>query len=173
MRVVPVMTGRLGHPLSNNQDKQRIALRREQVAQLSLLGHEVQSIASRLGATRQTIARDLEVIRGEWLASAGENLDTLKARELARLDSLEREYWAAWDRSVAAHNHSPDDPQEEPESRRRAAPKDPVGDPRFLDGVEWCIDRRCKLLGLDSPKKPDAGASDSIKFVAGINWDDV
>jgi hypothetical protein len=27
------------------------------------------------------------------------------------------------------------------------------GDPRFLNGVQWCIDRRAKLLGLDAPSK--------------------
>jgi hypothetical protein len=28
-----------------------------------------------------------------------------------------------------------------------------AGDPRFLQGVACCIDRRCKLLGLDKPDK--------------------
>lgn len=27
------------------------------------------------------------------------------------------------------------------------------GDPRFLAGIQWCIDRRAKLLGLDAPTK--------------------
>lgn len=27
------------------------------------------------------------------------------------------------------------------------------GDTKFLAGVQWCIDRRCKLLGLDAPSK--------------------
>lgn len=27
------------------------------------------------------------------------------------------------------------------------------GDTKFLAGVQWCIERRCKLLGLDAPSK--------------------
>jgi hypothetical protein len=27
------------------------------------------------------------------------------------------------------------------------------GDPRFLAGVQWCIDRRAKMLGLDAPSR--------------------
>lgn len=31
--------------------------------------------------------------------------------------------------------------------------EDRVGDPRFLDGVQWCINKRCQILGLDAPTK--------------------
>jgi hypothetical protein len=27
------------------------------------------------------------------------------------------------------------------------------GDPRYLQGIQWCIDRRAKMLGLDAPSK--------------------
>jgi len=27
------------------------------------------------------------------------------------------------------------------------------GNPAFLRGIEWCINKRCDLLGLDAPKK--------------------
>ena len=26
-----------------------------------------------------------------------------------------------------------------------------IGDHRFLEGVQWCINKRCELLGLDAP----------------------
>jgi len=28
--------------------------------------------------------------------------------------------------------------------------KGQAGDPRFLTGVQWCIERRCKILGIDA-----------------------
>ncbi|MHC4984512.1 MAG: hypothetical protein ACYTF6_15275, partial [Planctomycetota bacterium] len=36
------------------------------------------------------------------------------------------------------------------------ARKGQAGDPRFLAGVQWCIERRCKILGLDAPTKAQA-----------------
>ena len=27
------------------------------------------------------------------------------------------------------------------------------GNPSFLAGVQWCINKRCEILGLDAPKK--------------------
>ena len=69
----------------------------------------------------------------------------------------------------------------------------PVGDPRFLMGIQWCINKRCELMGLDAPKsskqtnyevnastpKPvlrriAAGMSADVayaEFVSGINTD--
>ncbi len=32
------------------------------------------------------------------------------------------------------------------------------GNPAYLSGVQWCIDRRCKLLGLDAPIKAQINA---------------
>ena len=29
------------------------------------------------------------------------------------------------------------------------------GDPRFLEGIFKCIDKRCKMLGLDAPAKQE------------------
>ena len=39
--------------------------------------------------------------------------------------------------------------------RRKASVKKEgqAGDPRFLDGVLKCVERRCSILGLDAPKQ--------------------
>ena len=159
--------------VSNPPQRESPAQRREKVAQLALLGLGVAAIAARLGLRRTTIIRDLDLIQKEWVTAASKELPDWKARELARIDALERQYWEAWERSQAAHAQVAEEPSEEPPARRRATLKAPVGDPRFLAGIEWCIDRRCKLLGLDSSKKTDAESLDTVKYVAGINWDEL
>ena len=81
-----------------------------------------------------------------------QHVNAFKARELAKVDNLEREYWDAWARS-----------QEEAETR--TVTKDSkggstvdryegqVGDSRFLSGVQWCINKRCEILGLNAASR--------------------
>lgn len=104
--------------------------------------------------TQAIISRDLKTIQERWQASAIRSFDEAKANELAKIDNLELTYWSQWQASI------------EPVVKRRTSKKVDgqvteatqevslgTGDPRFLQGVQWCIDRRCKLLGLDAPIK--------------------
>lgn len=47
------------------------------------------------------------------------------------------------------------------------------GNPQFLAGVQWCIERRCKLLGLDAPEKSELTIGDAIKVYEGVDVDRV
>lgn len=49
-----------------------------------------------------------------------------------------------------------DDNPLKPEKGLLVVTDNPHGDPRFLAGVQWCINRRCILLGLDTPSKAQA-----------------
>jgi hypothetical protein len=43
-----------------------------------------------------------------------------------------------------------------------------IGDPRFLAGVQWCINKRCEILGLDAPAKfapTDVDGKTTFEFV--------
>ena len=45
-----------------------------------------------------------------------------------------------------------------------------AGDPRFLAGVQWCIERRCKIIGIDAPTKSElTGAGGKPLTVEYIN----
>lgn len=124
--------------------------------------------------TQSTVSRDLKTIQERWLASSVRSFDEARAQELAKLDELERVAWDAYELS------------KEPIVRRKTAKKVDgqtteatqevslgYGDPRFLDKVSWCIDRRCKLLGLDT----QIGDSDEkpfiIKVLKGVSMDDL
>lgn len=103
--------------------------------------------------TQQTISRDLRHIERAWRQSSLIEFNTARARELAKIDNLEREYWKAWDRSKTEKKHSE---KEKTEGRvlkevTRTQKWELIGDHRFLEGVQWCISKRCELLGLDAP----------------------
>jgi hypothetical protein len=83
-----------------------------------------------------------------------------KILQLAKLDALEAQCWKAWRKSqetretvreVVERRPIPDDP---PRLKKRTVIRtSQAGDPRFLDLVLSCSNQRCKLLGLDAPKK--------------------
>lgn len=125
---------------------------RRRITDLYLQGWLQADIAKELEISQSTVSRDLDALHEQWVKSALVNFDEAKAKELAKIDHLEREYWRAWQRS-----------QEDAEAtkiveskdgkRYEAQTKGQAGDPRFLAGVQWCIDRRIKLIGLDEALK--------------------
>jgi len=124
--------------------------RRRQVAELYLQGHYQAEIAERFGVTQQTISHDLKRIHEAWMASAVGRYDEMMARELARIDHLERAYWLAWEDSKGTIQKTRTEKGPSGD-RAMVAREESSGDPRFLAGVQWCIERRIKLLGLDAP----------------------
>lgn len=121
--------------------------------------------------SRQSISRDLKLIKSRWVQMSVASIAELKARELAKLDELERESWRAWERSTQERKKTrtgrkvtgglqavADQRTAGPSKQAQADTVDvwreeQQGDPRFLTTVMDCIDRRCKLLGLDAPQK--------------------
>src|SRR5262245_53581405 len=75
--------------------------RRKRVAALYIQGQSQARIAEQVGVAQGTISYDLQAIRKEWLASSVRDFDEAKSQELAKLDHLEAEAWAGWERSCA------------------------------------------------------------------------
>ena len=73
---------------------------RREIASLYLQGKTQQAIAERLNMTRQMVGYDLKAIQRRWREDTSRNLDEDKARELAKLDELERTHWQAWEDSL-------------------------------------------------------------------------
>ena len=133
-----------------------IAARRRDVALRYLKGDTQHEIAQAVGVNQSTISRDLKALREEWLAAAVEAVAQAKGRELARIDALEREYWAAWQRSMEPQREQTQKAVEgglQGRKEQSKVVKERVGDARYLAGVQWCIDQRCKILGLFAPNK--------------------
>lgn len=183
---------------SPKRSKFQIERDRQQIADWYCQGLTQAVIAERINAdeereytlTQQMISYDLKQVQKAWLKSALRDFDEARAQELAKIDRLEREYWRGWERScenaeTVVTKSKGVVKQYKDEARGKLMTERPAevnqtskgqaGDPRFLAGVERCIERRCKLLGLDAPEKREVTGKDGgpllIQRVAG--FDDV
>lgn len=141
--------------------------RRAQVAELYLKGWTQWEIARKVKVDQGTVSRDLKAMHEHWKAAGVRDLDAIKQKELDKIDHLERTYWAAWDRSCKTasktrkkRNEITEQVSPDEKVTRTAGPVEITeqkegrdGNPAFLAGVQWCINRRCELLGLDKPKR--------------------
>jgi hypothetical protein len=140
----------------SNAEELRILSRRAKVATLLLKGvTNHYDITHQLGmedSQRSTISRDVTAIKAQWKESALRDFDEAKGRELEKLELLEREGWAAWERSQQERQSTrtqtnPSGNVEETKKEKRD------GHAAYLEVVLKCITKRCALLGLDSPIK--------------------
>ena len=132
--------------------KLAILERRKNAAARYLRGQTQWEIARAFEVDQKTVSNDLKAIQAEWLAEAVLDRGEWTARELARLDEIERSAWAAWSKSqdnaqIIRTKTRGDSGETETTIKGQA------GDARFLEIVLKCVAKRCQLLGLD--KKPD------------------
>ena len=150
--------------LKAKDDESRLALdgRRLRVAQLLLKGYRQRDIATMLGASQTTVHRDLSAIKKEWAAERKAIVEQMIDVAVAQLDKATAEYWEAWEKSKlpeVTHYR-----ETEPTGvgnryrviKRKHTTKNQCGDPAFLQGVEHCIERKCKILGVEPPQKVNA-----------------
>ncbi len=108
-------------------------------------------LAEIFGVSRQQISYDLKTLQQRWLASALVNFDAVKAKDLAKIDALERTYYEAWERSVGQKETKIAERSSAAESDRHKAVsrlEQRDGNPAFLTGIQWCIEQRCRILGI-------------------------
>ena len=139
--------------------------RRQEVGARYLRGEYQSAIAQAVGVSQAQISMDLKAMRDLWLASSLRDFDALKSEQLAKIDAVEVEAWAAWLRSQQPREVSITEQTEGGEvvgTDGTSQPKRPTrkasmrregqsGDPRFLAVIQKCIDQRCVILGLESP----------------------
>ena len=129
---------------------------RRNIANYYLQGWLQSDIADKLNLSQPTISRDISVLQEQWRESSLVDIDEKKAEELAKIDTLEREYWQAWKRSCEDAETVTQKAIDADGIKRREAQnvtKGQAGDPRFLAGVQWCINKRCEIIGIDAPKR--------------------
>ena len=148
---------------------------RAETARLYLQGWYQVDIAAHIGVSRTQITYDLKVLQKRWQQSALIDIDKAKAKELAKADYLEREYWEAWAKSKAKGIRARTVKQRDGQVFSVATEADNrEGDPRFLAGVQWCIERRCRILGIDAPKKQELtgaeGGPVKVQLLEVANW---
>lgn len=146
------------------------------VANWYLLGMNHHQISEKLCAERPYTIRRAEVskmvhrIYQRWQRSYLTDMNTLKIRELAKIDRLEREYWSAWEQSkedkLELERTQIDDTHGETKgredgrggggkqaySRVKTITKKSRRDPNavYLEGIRWCVQKRCEIFGLNA-----------------------
>jgi hypothetical protein len=132
--------------------KLEIVQRRQRVAELYLQGWQQEAIATELAIRQPMVSEDLAKIREAWRESAIRDFDAARDLELARLDRIEREAWAAWERSKQPSQSATVNGEAGSQTAKRTV-KHQNGDPRFLDLALRCNEARREILGIASPVK--------------------
>lgn len=131
------------------------------IADKYLIGWTQDRIAQELGLNQSTISRDIEEVTARWRASALIDMNEAKAQELARIFKLESEYWDAWYASKGDEEASLTQKEGQTGGSGKVktvqSKKNRLGDPRYLQGVERCIQMRIDLLGIQPPKQVNLG----------------
>lgn len=139
---------------NSTRNTTEVADRRQHVAARYLRGEYQSTIAQAFGVDTATISRDLAAIRSLWLASAIRDFDAAKAQELAKIDEVERAAWVAWERSTQDKEIAYQEADAAGKKKKVSLRKEgQAGAPAFLQVVLSCIERRCKILGLDAPTR--------------------
>lgn len=143
------------------------------------------TIAEELGVSPAQISYDLRQIQKKWIEAAVLDFNEARVQELTKINELERTYWEAWEeskkpkiakattisemkdkaKSVKTGKLKPLRVKTDTKTFKRREYRD--GNPMFLQGVEWCIKRRCAILGLDAPKRTELSGPDGgpIEFI--------
>lgn len=142
------MAGPKRTPTQRENDLQRIAA-------LYLRGKRQADIAQELGIAQQQVSYDLKEIHKRWRESTLIDINEAKQRELARIDELEIEYWDAWRRSCEEKTKTRTEKAATGATKASVEKDTMLGNPAYLAGVQWCIERRCKIFGIDAPDKTE------------------
>lgn len=140
-----------------------------------LRGYTMQAIANEVGCSRPTVSTDLAAIREEWKERFSSTFDQHVSASLAEVERLRLEHWKAWERTVGVHIVERETTGGKEGGTTSTTTESLAGDPRFLAGVAWCIERRCKILGLDAAKKIDANitGTQTIKVLKNVDLEKI
>jgi len=126
--------------------------RRQEVAALYLTGKYQTEIARLVGCSQQQVSSDLKAVQRQWLASSIRDFDAVKSEQLAKIDRIERAAWESWERSLQPRAVTVQEVVDGEHRTKKVSirKEEQVGDPRFLQIAQRCIDQRCDILGLST-----------------------
>lgn len=128
-----------------------------EISQMYLKGIPQYKMGEVLDISPATVSRELKKIRQMWVEQTVTNFSEIKAMELAKIEAVEREAWAAWERSqeefvkVSTSKVG----KEGKEETITITKTQQVGDGKFLALMLKCIAQRCAIFGVDTPGKLD------------------
>ena len=112
-------------------------------------GKTAAEIAPVVHTSREMVQKDITAIRARWMEHQHISLEERRLELEADIAFLENEYKQAWARSLS----------------------NPKGeDPRYLGGLQWCVERRATMYGVDSPKRVESVEKKVAELTAGAKF---
>jgi hypothetical protein len=135
--------------------RKKIERERQRLECLSLyLGGMWQTdIAKKLRMSQSQVSRDVAAAHEEWCKRTTYNLDEEKAKRLAEIDRLERQYNQGWERSIGTHKTVTKQTGGDDGDKMTTKSERLAGDVNFLNGLLACISERCRILGTYAATK--------------------
>lgn len=138
---------------------------RARIAHMIGEGHKQTEIAVELGISPQLVCKEIKAIKEAWRNTMLSDITDHKARELERLNYMERQLWESWEISrkegrrknqqwAMPGTPTDDDPNPKPVPLRASMTTETEhGDPRIMSAILDIVKERCKLLDLYKPIK--------------------
>ena len=150
----------------------QLAARRREVANLTHKGWTQAAIASHLKIPQGTVSRDLAAMREVWREFPVYDFDKVRFEQLQKIDLIEAEAWAAWQRSQEQRRSAALTRGKTGEQSRTSL-QDQYGDPRYLREIARCVTQRYEMIGVQPPevpperlklKIPECDVTDSFRY---------
>jgi hypothetical protein len=137
----------------NRPTRGKLYERRREVANYALKGWTPAAIARHMHIPPATVSRDLAAMREFWREFPVYDFDRARLEQLQKIDLVEAEAWAAWQRSQ--------EPQRsawlthgKAGEQSRSSLKHQHGDPRYLREIARCVAQRYEMIGVQPPEAP-------------------
>jgi hypothetical protein len=140
---------------ANKRKKAQRALDLDKLSEMRLEGKFQSEMAQALGISQSQVSQELKKLDERWEKSMG-NTYRHKAREVAKVDRLERLYNEGYKRSLEDKETKVAEKitvGEVTHTKAVSRQEKRDGNPAFLAGAMACIEKRCALMGLAAPKR--------------------
>jgi len=147
--------------------------RQEKVAELYASGWPQSKIASELKVSQQLISLDLKSLRAAWAENSMWSMNEAVGQQLGKLDLVEMRAWESFEISMKGPPRAVKDDAGNPTGEFEpweSLPSLFPGDPKYLEIVKDCVEKRCKIFGIG---KEDKVQNNTVNVIGADFWDRV
>jgi len=129
-------------------------------------------MAVRVGLTRRTVQAELVAIRDDWKGRTQTDFESAIAQQLDRVDLVEKYAFEGWERSLTRKTVETKQAVRTVNGqvdRATLRAETGNGDPAFLARMSWCIEQRCRILGLEKPREVTIQGT-FVDIAMGLDW---
>jgi len=144
---------------------------RRTVTKLYLQGKTQSEIGEIVGVSRSQVGYDLAVVRKQWLKQTSIALEEHTAQQLAELGMVAGEAWAAWERSLSPREITIVEQVDDGTRKAVIRKEERDGSSSYLEIILRCIERRCRILGLDASLKAEVSVGGGLASLSKLMYE--